>query len=128
MTRDQLKKLIQESITDQLSKLKERADSNKRMQAEAICKIMQEQADALTSVIEHSSKLFNETQYAELNTHKTTLEGLRDQKLAKIKMVRERFGLDKKKDEKKKDVKKKEVDRKTGMKKPVKEIAKEKKK
>ena len=96
---NELKQLIRESINDQLAKLKEKSESGKKHQASDLCKILQTQVDALTSVINHSDKIFNETQYSDLNNHKSVLETLRTQKMAKIDEIKAKYQLiDKKKE------------------------------
>lgn len=108
MNKSELKQLIRESITDQLSKLKEKSTSSKQHQANDLCKILQTQVDALNSIISHSEKVFNETQYKDLNTHKATLETMREAKIQKIAEIKSKYGIqDKKKVVKKAALKKK---------------------
>ena len=118
MDKNELKQLIRESVKDHIAKLKEKANNSRIAQAKGVCKILTDHVNALNKLIGHSDKLFAETQYNELNSHKAQLEALREKKIQKIAAIKSKYGIEDKPKKKKKTTGKKVTDTKTGMKKP----------
>ena len=88
-----LAKLIQESIKDKISKLREETEEQKKAKARAIVAILNDEAKTLDSLAKHAREMYQETQYSELEREANALSMMRDQKLTRIETIKQKYGL-----------------------------------